>query len=127
QWKQAPEGIPKAGIRKHVPGMNAAVVGAVMDDLAVTVDFIESAGEEYRTVKAGIEGTQVIDVIVFHLDAAKYVIPSSSPLFGNAVEGVASKFLQVALGLLNADKRGGDAGMDLFTALGPKAHKGTGM
>src|SRR5690606_247646 len=103
------------------------IVGAVMDNLAVAVDFIESAGEEYRTVKAGIEGTQVIDVVVFYLDTAKHVIPSSSPLFGHAVEGVASKFLQVALGLLNADKRGGNAGMDLFTALGPEADKGTGM
>src|SRR5690606_12053492 len=50
QRKQASERIPESGIGKHVAGVYATVIGAVMDDLAVAVDFVESTGKEYRTV-----------------------------------------------------------------------------
>ena len=52
QREEAPEGVPEPRVGVHVTRQHLAVVGAVMQDIAVLVDLVELAGKERRAVKA---------------------------------------------------------------------------
>ena len=60
QREKAAEGVPEPGVGIHVAGEHLAVVGAVMQDIAVLVDLVELAREQGRTVEARIERAVLI-------------------------------------------------------------------
>ncbi|MFP6646665.1 MAG: hypothetical protein VCF24_24355 [Candidatus Latescibacterota bacterium] len=48
-------GVPKAEVGDHGTGVNAAVIGAEVDDPAMGVDFMPGSREQQAAVEAGVE------------------------------------------------------------------------
>ncbi len=125
--KEASECIPEAGIGEHVAGKHFPVVWTVVIDIAIGIDLRKVPGEEYRAIKIGIKGTDVVDVVIFNLDSAKYFIPACFALLHDPLERVVSQFAQIQQRLCLTDKGGRHVGMHLLVVGGVKTDHRTGM
>ena len=76
-----------------------------MHGLSLRIHLIERTGEEYGAVETTVEGAQVVDVLVLHLNASQHFVPALAAIGTNLVEGTVAQFLQVLPCLLLADKR----------------------
>ena len=72
----AAESVPKAGTRIHLARQHLAVERAVVDGVAAGIDLIEGMREEHRAVQAGVEGAQVVDVVILDHHAAQSIVPA---------------------------------------------------
>ena len=59
-----------------------------MHHLSLRVYFVETAREEHRTVQAGVERAQVVDVVVFYLYLAHFTVPYVSSAAHQLVESL---------------------------------------
>ena len=66
-----------------------------MHNLSFSVYLVEAAWEKHGTVQAGVEGTQVIDVIVFHLYFTHFTVPHLSSVRYQLVEAVFAQLLEI--------------------------------
>ena len=105
QREQAAEGIPEAGVRIEMAVLHLAGVGAVVLQHAEHAHFGQVPGEEQAPVQAGIEGAQMVYVVIFHLNLAQGLVPGRLGEHLHLLEGVVH-FSQIQLGLGHADERG---------------------
>ena len=103
--EQAAERVPESGVGKHIPRQYFAVVRAVVYHLSFGVYFIKAAWEQHRTIQAGIESTQIVDIIVFHIYFAHFTVPSVFSFSDQLVETILAQFLEIQFRLLITDKR----------------------
>ena len=76
-----------------------------MHGLSLHIHLIERTGEEHGAVETTVEGAQVVDVLVLHLNAPQYFVPALAAIGTNLVEGTVAQFLQVLPSLFLTDKR----------------------
>ena len=79
--RQPQQPIPEARVGEHISWSHLAIVGAIVHGVSVSVNLVEAAWEQHRAVEARIEGAQVVNVGVVHLDAAQCFVPGLSALF----------------------------------------------
>ena len=127
EGKEAAEGIPEACVGVHIAGQDLAVVGAVVHDIAVSRNLVELAGEEQRTVEAGIECTHVVDILAADLDASEHIVPCGFAGSCHLIETHVAELLQILESLLVADEGRRHPGMHYLAFAGRKAYHRTGM
>ncbi len=127
QREQAAERVPETCVREHITRENLAVVGAIVHGLSGGVELVEATGEQHRTVQAGVESAQTVQVIVLYLEASKHVVPAVTALFLDALEVAVAQFLHVALSLFGADERGCNARVDHLALVRAETYDCTGM
>ena len=66
----------------------------------------------------------MVDIVIFDLNLAQHLVPTQATFGLDNFQIVFTKFLEVTLGLLRADERRGDAGVDLFATAGTKCYNG---
>ena len=79
--RQPQQPILEARVGEHISWSHLAIVGAIVHGVSVSVNLVEAAWEQHRAVEARIEGAQVVNVGVVHLDAAQCFVPGFSALF----------------------------------------------
>ena len=77
-----------------------------MHDFSFSVYLVKATWEKHGAVQAGIEGAQVINVIVFHLYLTHFTVPDLSSVRYQLVETVFAKLFEIQLRLFGADKGG---------------------
>ena len=95
--EKATESIPETGVGKHITGKYFAIIRAVMNDITFRIYFVEASGEKYRTIQAGVESTQMVDIVIFHFDASQNIIPHFTSLGCNLVYITAASSLFVSI------------------------------
>ena len=105
EGEEAAEGIPHASVGKEIAGKYLAVVGAVVNRLALCVKFVEAAGEVERAPQTGVEGAHLLLASALHLDASQHIVPGLAAGLCHFVKGLCSQFAQVAFCLLQTDER----------------------
>ena len=98
------ERVPKACVGEQRPTIGLACVGAVVNSVALGRNFVEGTREEQTAIEAGIESAQVVDVVIFHLDASQCGIPLLAGGCAHFVEAAAFHFFEVLQGLLLTDE-----------------------
>ena len=93
--KQTTERVPKTGVGKHIAGTHFTVIGAVMHDFSFSVYLVKATWEKHGAVQAGIEGAQVINVIVFHLYLTHFTVPHVSSVRYQLVETVSAQLFEI--------------------------------
>ena len=93
EGEQAAEGVPEACISKHIARQHLAIIGTIMNRIAVFVDFVEASWEEHRPIEAAVERTQMVDIVVFHLDTAQHLVPTMAPLRHDFIEIAVAQLL----------------------------------
>ena len=127
EGEEAAEGVPEARVGEHISWSHLAIVGAIVHGVSVSVNLVEAAWEQHRAVEARIEGAQVVNVGVVHLDAAQRFVPGFSALFCHLVKRAVAHLFQVQHSLFGADKRRCYAHQHLFATFGVEAHDGAHM
>ena len=125
--EQTAERIPEAGIRKHIPRQHFSVVRAVVYDLSFGVYFIKTAWEQHRTIEAGIESAQIVDIIVFHIYFAHFTVPDVFSFSDQLVETILAQFFEIQFRLLITDKRRSDTCVNDLPFLGSESDDRSGM
>ena len=103
--EQAAECIPETGIGKHISRQHFTVVGTVMYRFPFGIQFVEASREKYRTIEARVECTEMIGIIVFHLNTSQNLVPFLASFGCNSFQIVFTQLFQVLFCLLGADKR----------------------
>ena len=98
-----------------------------MNDISFRVYFVEASGEKYRTIQAGVESTQMVDIIIFHFDASQNVVPYLTAFCRNLVYVIFAQLFQVQFRLFGADERRSYTYIYLFAFTGFKADQCAGM
>ena len=75
-----------------------------MDGLALGIQLVETAGEEYRAVQAAIERAQVVDIIILDLDTSQYLVPAFAAGSFYLLQRTLANLVEVLLGLLQTDE-----------------------
>ena len=75
-----------------------------MYGLAVSVYLIQTAGKENRTVQTAVEGTQVVDIVVFYLYLTQGLVPGVTSISHYIVKASIANLLQITFCLLQADE-----------------------
>ena len=64
----------------------------------------EGAGEEHRAVQTAVEGAQVVQTLVFDLDATQHLVPALASGLAHIVERAVANLSEVDFSLLGADE-----------------------
>src|SRR3712207_5556121 len=123
--KQTAEGVPKAGIGEHITRQSLAVVRTVVYRLPILIYLIEAPGEQYGAIEAAVKRAQMVDIIVFHLNAAQHIVPLLTALGLDFVERLLAQLLQVLLGLLVTYERRSHPGVHRFAPTGLESDDGS--
>ena len=70
EWEKTTERIPETGIGKHIARKHFAIIRTVVHHVSFGIYLIETSGEQYRTIQAGVECTQMVDIIIFHFNTS---------------------------------------------------------
>lgn len=127
QGEEATESIPETGVGKHISGENLTIVGAIVDRIAILVEFIERAGEEHRAIKTRIESAELVDVVVFNFDTAKSLIPNITTGVFYLLKVVIAELFEVKISLVIANERRRYTRVNLFAARSLKANDSAGV
>ena len=98
-----------------------------MNDITFRIYFVEASGEKYRTIQAGVESTQMVDIVIFHFDASQNIIPHFTSFGCNLVYIIAAQFFQIQFRLFGADERRSYTYIHLFAFVGFETNHCTGM
>ena len=127
EWEKTTERIPETGIGKHIARKHFAIIRTVVHHVSFGIYLIETSGEQYRTIQAGVECTQMVDIIVFHFDTSQYIVPYLAAFRCNLFNIVRTQLFQVQFRLFRADKRGSYTHIYLFALAGFETDQCTGM
>ena len=126
------EGVPETAVGVEHAVVQLAVVGAVVDRLALGVELVKLLREQQRPIETAIERAALVLGAAFHPGAAQGVVPARfGPLTDGVEIGVANFALQVPQGLLRADVGRGDlaahdlvfAGVEFHVSPDMRAHQ----
>ena len=98
-----------------------------MHHVSFGIYLIETSGEQYRTIQAGVECTQMVDIIVFHFDTSQNVVPYLAAFRCNLFNVVRTQLFQVQFSLFGADERRSYTHIYLFALAGFETDQCTGM
>ena len=127
EWEKTTECIPETGVGKHIARKYFTVIRAVVHNVSFGIYFIEASGEQYRTIQAGVECTQMVDIIVFHFDTSQNVVPYLAAFRCNLFNVVRTQLFQVQFSLFGADERRSYTHIYLFALAGFETDQCTGM
>ena len=99
-----------------------------MNHLATGIVLIETTREQHRAIQTTIEGAQVVDIVIFHLDFSQDLVPAVATFLLELRHIHASQFLEVQDSLLLTDEGRSHTSIHLFATLtGLEGEDGTHM
>ena len=101
--------------------MDLPVKRAVVDPLPAGVDLGQVSRKKDGTVKARIEGPDIVDVRILDRDASQNLVPAGSAGLGDLVHSPSFQFLEVDSRLILADEGGGHVEVYLLSLGGLEA------
>ena len=106
QREQTAERVPESRVGVHVSRQHFAVVGAVMDGIAIGSDLVEFSRKQGRAVETRVECAVLLLCSSFDRDSPEHLVPARLRTGFHRLEiGIADLCFEIAHGLLFGDER----------------------